>query len=100
MGQIRRMGYRPGGIGGPGDDGQGGGTTARTLPSGLTVQAPYRVPSSPAAAGGPSGQGPLRWAPYFRNFSAKTQWRFVWVTLAVAYVCGYHVSIGRLRVRI
>ena len=94
------MTYRPGGIGGPGDDGQGGGSTARTMPSGLTVQAPYRVGQSPAAAGGPYGQGPLRWAPFFRNQSPRMQWRYIMVALALAYIAGYHVSIGRLRVRI
>lgn len=99
MGQVRRMSYRPGGIGGPGDDGQGGGATARTLPSGLTVQAPYRVGASPAAGAG-SGAGPLRWLPVARDYSPQTQWRLIWLGLAVAYVCGWHASIGRLRVRI
>ena len=96
---MRRMSFRPGGIGGPGDDGQGGATTSRTTPSGMTVQAPFRVGAAPGAAGA-NARGPLYWAPYFRNFTPVSQWRIVFVALAVAYVSGYHVTIGRLRVRI
>lgn len=92
------MTYRPGVVGGPGDDGQGGGSTARTLPSGLTVQAPYRVGATPGT--GAAGAGPLSWLPILRNYSPQSQWRFIWLALAIGYVCGYHLSIGRLRIRL
>lgn len=95
MAGIRRMTSKRGGVGGPvaqpGSPGNQADVQPRTLPSGLTLARPYRVGQSPAAASTTS-----TWF----NPQSLMFWRYVFLGLALAYVMGYHVSIGKLRVRL
>lgn len=94
MASVRRMTSRRGGVGGPvyqpGSPGNTSDAQARTLPSGLTVAKPYRVGASPAA---------LKRSPWL-DPSTIMFWRWVFLGAALLYVAGYHLSVGRLRVRI
>lgn len=97
---MRRAAYRAGGMaaGGPAPGGGGPGNTVayqgRTqgspgLPSGLSVAPPYRVGKAPGAGGGHP----------FLDFSRPQTWRNAGALLAVAYVTGFHITIGGIRVR-
>jgi len=58
------------------------------------VRPAFRMQASylrPAAVGGPKQGHPLL------DLSTVSGWRLVMVGLAVAYVVGFHVSIGRSR---
>ena len=69
------------------------GAEARTTPNGI-VRPAFRMNASylrPAQAGGPKAGHPLL------DLSSVAGWRLVAVAAAIAYVIGFHVTIGRTR---
>lgn len=99
MSTMRRALYRAGGVGGPvptaGSPGGYGAQQSRTLgspnmPSGLKVQPAYRVGRAPGGDG--------RSHPYL-DLSRPQSWRNLGALLAVAYVGGFHLTLGGVRIR-
>jgi hypothetical protein len=101
MSTMRRATYRAGGVGGataaPGNPGNVATAQPRTLgapdmPSGLRVQPPYRVGTAPRGQGGPGTH------PYL-DFTRPQAWRNVGALFAAAYVGGFHLTLGGVRIR-